>query len=86
MIFEGHAMDAGKFKKRLLSLSQNELCADCLIAVLNELDMFAETVCCKNCAHAEKSIRFKDELNCPMWSAAVLNQYGYCHMWQQKEE
>jgi hypothetical protein len=38
MVFEGQMMDAGKFRKQLLSLSQNELCADCLISVLNELD------------------------------------------------
>ena len=38
MVFEGQMMDASKFRKQLLSLSQNELCADCLISVLNELD------------------------------------------------
>ena len=31
-------MDAGKFEKQLLSLSQNELCGDCLAIVLRELD------------------------------------------------
>lgn len=95
MVFEGQLMDAGKFKKHLLSLSQNEMCADCLIVALRELDDFpkvgilgdwnGETIgCCKNCGHATESLRFEGQLNCPMWGAAGLNPHGFCHMWKEK--
>lgn len=40
---------------------------------------------CKDCANATESLHYKGQLNCPMWGAAGLNPYGYCHMWKQKE-
>ena len=97
MVFDGQLMDAGKFKKQLLSLSQGDLCADCLIAVLNELDdapkfgllgEYHSTLigCCENCAKATESIRFEGQLNCPMWGAAGISPYGFCHMWAPKED
>lgn len=96
MVFDGQLIDAGKFQKQLLALSQGDLCADCLITVLNELDNAPKIGilsqwdgtpfgCCSSCAHATESIRYEGQLNCPMWGAAGINQYGFCHMWKQKE-
>jgi hypothetical protein len=100
MVFDGQMMDAGKFRKQLLSLSQGDLCGDCLAVVLNELDDAPKIGvvakwdgtpigCCQNCGNAKESFHlkdeFKDELNCPMWGVVRLNPYGFCHMWKPKE-
>ena len=87
MIFDGQLIDAGKFKKQLLSLSQGDLCADCLIEVLNQLEYAIQIYRCENCGCAKESIiNFDDHLNCPMWKAAGINPNGYCHMWTPKED
>lgn len=96
MVFEGQLMDAGKFRKQLLSLSQGDLCGDCLAVVLSELDSFekigviakwdgAPIGCCQNCGNAEESLRHDGLSACPMWGAVGLNPYGFCHMWKEKE-
>lgn len=97
MIFEGQMMDAGKFRKQLLSLSQGDLCGDCLAVVLHELeeapkiDVVAKwdgtpIGCCQNCGNKEESLHHPGWTRCPMWGAVGLNPYGFCHMWKPIEE
>ena len=97
MVFDGQLMDAGKFRKQLLSLSQGDLCGDCLAIVLSELNNFPKIGvvakwdctpigCCANCDHAKESYRKEGKLNCPMWGAVGLNPYGFCHMWSGKND
>ena len=38
MLYEGYLIDASEFRKQLLSLSQGDLCGDCLAIVLSKLD------------------------------------------------
>lgn len=42
---------------------------------------------CSNCANAKEDFKEsrKGWLNCPMWGAAGINPFGFCHMWKQKE-
>ena len=98
MIFKGQIIDASKFRKHLLSLSQGDLCGDCLAVVLCELDDFPKLGImselegtlignCFNCSHVEHGSKIGKNgwLNCPKWGRANVDPYGFCHMWEQKE-
>lgn len=43
---------------------------------------------CFNCLHAEDGSKIGKDgwLNCPKWGAANIDPYGFCHMWEQKEQ